>query len=92
MLSTNISLQKNVYTVFRASPPSVGFAELSELALSMNGANVATPSPTIGLPAATVSSTSNAGTHTLPLDFLPLLTTIIAAASLGPVLAYGRTL
>ncbi len=39
---------KNVYTVFRYEPPSVGFATLSEAALAMNAANVPVPAPTIG--------------------------------------------
>ena len=34
---TRERLQKNVYSVFRYSPPSVGFAQLSEAALAMNG-------------------------------------------------------
>lgn len=34
---TDYSLQKNVYTVFRAEPLSVGFAELSDFALSQHG-------------------------------------------------------
>ena len=52
---------KNVYSVFRASPPSVGFAQLSETALAMNGVTGPAPSPTIGEIAATVSG-STAGT------------------------------
>ncbi|KAI0784941.1 aspartic peptidase domain-containing protein [Abortiporus biennis] len=38
---------KNVYSVFRASPASVGFAALSAAALSVDGAAGAAPSPTI---------------------------------------------
>ncbi|KAH9893556.1 aspartic peptidase domain-containing protein [Cubamyces lactineus] len=54
---------KNVYSVFRASPASVGFAQLSETALKMNGALGAAPSPTVGAVAATISgSSANAGT------------------------------
>ncbi|PCH44056.1 acid protease [Wolfiporia cocos MD-104 SS10] len=49
---------KNVYSVFRYNPPSVGFAALSETALSMNGAVGTAPSPTIGSVAAAVSATS----------------------------------
>ena len=52
---------KNVYSVFRASPPSVGFAQLSETALAMNGVTGPAPSPTIGEIAATVTG-STAGT------------------------------
>ncbi|KAG9223824.1 hypothetical protein CCMSSC00406_0007686 [Pleurotus cornucopiae] len=48
---------KNVYSVFRYDPPSVGFAELSAAALAQNGANGLVPAPTIGSVAATVSAT-----------------------------------
>ncbi|KAK7686753.1 hypothetical protein QCA50_010353 [Cerrena zonata] len=41
------SFLKNVYSVFRASPASVGFASLSLGAIAMNGANGAVPSATI---------------------------------------------
>ncbi|KAI0343023.1 acid protease [Trametopsis cervina] len=38
---------KNVYSVFRASsPPSIGFGQLSDAALSLNGVTAAVPSPT----------------------------------------------
>ncbi|KAL0564381.1 hypothetical protein V5O48_017667 [Marasmius crinis-equi] len=50
---------KNVYSVFRYNPPSVGFAELSAYSLSMNGViNAVVPTPTIGSVAAGVSATS----------------------------------
>ncbi|KAI0741353.1 acid protease [Daedaleopsis nitida] len=52
---------KNVYSVFRATPPSVGFAALSDAATAMNGKTGAAPSPTIGEVAATVTG-STAGT------------------------------
>ena len=54
---------KNVYSVFRANPASVGFATLSSTATAMNGANANAPSPTVGSVAATVSGTST-GTGT----------------------------
>lgn len=50
--------QKNVYSVFRYNPPSVGFAELSDTALALNGADGPVPSATIGSAAATLSATS----------------------------------
>ncbi|KAF9266781.1 acid protease [Marasmius fiardii PR-910] len=49
---------KNVYSVYRYDPPSVGFAELSAYALSLNGVDLALPTPTIGSVAATVEATS----------------------------------
>lgn len=47
--------QKNVYSVFRASPASIGFAALSETAVAMNGATGTVPSPTIGSVSASVT-------------------------------------
>eukprot|EP00918_Siedleckia_nematoides_P082398 GHVU01180588.1.p1 GENE.GHVU01180588.1~~GHVU01180588.1.p1 ORF type:complete len:307 (-),score=9.95 GHVU01180588.1:11-931(-) len=48
---------KNVYSVFRYNPPSVGFAALSQTALAMNGVNAAAPTPTIG----SISASATAG-------------------------------
>jgi cathepsin D len=48
---------KNVYSVFRYDPPSVGFAQLSKEALALNGAPGTAPSATIGSAAAIVSAT-----------------------------------
>lgn len=54
---------KNVYSVFRSSPASVGFATLSADALAMNGKSGAAPSATVGAVSATVTgSTANSGT------------------------------
>ena len=50
---------KNVYSVFRFDPPSVGFATLSSEALAMNGANVEPPTATIGT-VATATGRGNA--------------------------------
>jgi cathepsin D len=54
------SFLKNVYSVFRFNPPAVGFAQLSDVALAMNGDNAPVPSATIGSAAASVSATSGA--------------------------------
>ncbi|TFK52001.1 acid protease [Heliocybe sulcata] len=63
---------KNVYSVFRFNPPSVGFAQLSQGALAMDGVNGPLPSATIGSAAASVSASgasdalsSGAGRHGL---------------------------
>lgn len=53
--------QKNVYSVFRYDPPSVGFAALSETALAMNGVNAVIPSATIG---ASIAAVTNAASMT----------------------------
>jgi hypothetical protein len=50
---------KNVYSVFRYHPLSIGFAELSATAIAENGSNGPVPSPTIGSASATVSATSS---------------------------------
>ncbi|KIM44828.1 hypothetical protein M413DRAFT_363610 [Hebeloma cylindrosporum] len=50
---------KNVYSVFRYHPLSIGFAELSAAAIAENGSNGPAPSPTIGSASATVSATSS---------------------------------
>lgn len=67
MVSMMSCTQKNVYSVFRYNPASVGFAQLSPTALAMNGKVAAPPSPTIGSAAAAVSAT-NVDTGTSPLS------------------------
>lgn len=57
-LTTFCCAQKNVYSVFRYSPPSVGFAQLSREALAMNGVNGPPPSPTIGSVSVFASATA----------------------------------
>ncbi|KAF8801329.1 aspartic peptidase A1 [Phlegmacium glaucopus] len=49
---------KNVYSVFRYDPLSIGFAQLSDTALAENGSDGEAPTPTIGSAAATVSATA----------------------------------
>lgn len=46
-----------MYSVFRYSPPSVGFATLSGTALGMNGVNGLPPTATIGSVATGVTAT-----------------------------------
>ncbi|OBZ66793.1 Aspartic protease [Grifola frondosa] len=59
---------KNVYSVFRASPPAVGFAELSSVALAMNGAVGSAPSPTIGSVSATVGASGSSSQNSAARD------------------------
>ncbi|KAG1735495.1 acid protease [Suillus lakei] len=54
---------KNVYSVFRYNPPSVGFAALSEIALAMNGKVGGIPSATLG---------ANSAQYTLEPNAAPL--------------------
>jgi cathepsin D len=58
--NTEIFHQKNVYSVFRYNPPSVGFASLSSVAIAENGAGGTVPSATIGTVSAAVTNTSDA--------------------------------
>lgn len=56
---------KNVYSVFRYNPPSVGFANLSEVATAMSdNVNAAVPTPTLGSVAAQVTATGAGSTRT----------------------------
>ncbi|CCM06143.1 uncharacterized protein FIBRA_08393 [Fibroporia radiculosa] len=81
---------KNVYSVFRYNPPSVGFATLSSTALAMNGAVAAAPSPTIGSAPASVSATDVPNTDrtssgALRTDRIPnfVLLSAVAAVIVG---------
>ncbi|KAG2358827.1 acid protease [Suillus spraguei] len=51
---------KNVYSVFRYDPASIGFASLSSVAIAENGAGGTVPSATIGTVSAAVTDTSDA--------------------------------
>lgn len=51
---------KNVYSVYRAEPPSIGFAQLSSVAIAYNGGNFPVPTPTIGSVAAIATSDNSA--------------------------------
>ncbi|THG99869.1 hypothetical protein EW026_g2553 [Hermanssonia centrifuga] len=55
---------KNVYSVYRASPASVGFATLSSTAINANGVDAAAPSATIGtgVTSVTPSTSGSSGT------------------------------
>lgn len=70
---------KNVYSVFRFNPPSVGFATLSSTATAENDVNGVAPSPTIGSVVA-VSATSIGSNRTSnaasPAQSLSLLTAV----------------
>ncbi|RPD58766.1 acid protease [Lentinus tigrinus ALCF2SS1-7] len=52
---------KNVYSVFRASPASVGFAQLSATATDMNGRLGSPPSATVGSVATITGGSTNTG-------------------------------
>ena len=52
---------KNVYSVFRANPASVGFATLSGTATAMNGQLGQAPSATVGSVATVTGGSTNTG-------------------------------
>ncbi|KAG1899516.1 acid protease [Suillus fuscotomentosus] len=64
LLMINAARQKNVYSVFRYDPPSVGFAALSEIALEMNGLAGGIPSATLGANSAMFTLESSAAPPT----------------------------
>ncbi|KIJ20610.1 hypothetical protein PAXINDRAFT_106243 [Paxillus involutus ATCC 200175] len=70
---------KNVYSVFRYNPPSVGFAALSETALGMNGVNGPPPTATIG----SVSATVTAGSSGASVGWSSSWSTIIVACGVA---------
>ena len=67
-----------MYSVFRADPPSVGFAQLSDVALAMNGQEGTPPTPTLGSPAATVTGLASSADA---LRFSWLFLSLVLAAS-----------
>lgn len=76
---------KNVYSVFRYTPPSVGFAQLSATALAMNGVNSAAPTATIGSAAATATGSvqlNHNSASSLSYSSLLLSTLVIAMTML----------
>jgi hypothetical protein len=80
LIRTPVFLQKNVYSVFRYNPPSVGFAALSSVAIAENGAGGTVPSATIGTASASITNTSAAPRgHTLTTSLSTLLLAFSAA-------------
>lgn len=79
-----IDAQKNVYSVFRYNPPSVGFAALSATAVAQNGIKAPVPSATIGAVSAEVTNTSAAPSGR-PLS--TLLCFWLVSASIGLMLS-----
>ncbi|KAJ7128483.1 acid protease [Mycena epipterygia] len=76
---------KNVYSVFRYKPPSVGFASLSDYSLSLNGnINLGAPSPTIGSVSAAATAGSKNRNASSPAALRPssLIFTIMIAMTL----------
>ena len=70
-----------MYSVFRYDPPSVGFAELSDVAVRISqDDNVPVPTPTIGVVQAQVTASGiNGASEALSIRILPtLLPTVLA--------------
>ncbi|KAF7370629.1 Aspartic peptidase A1 [Mycena sanguinolenta] len=82
---------KNVYSVFRFSPPSVGFAQLSAYSLSINGdTDLKVPTPTIGSVSAeatagpgTIDSNSNAAASLRPASLLLHVAPVVVMLAVG---------
>jgi hypothetical protein len=81
--------QKNVYSVFKYNPPSIGFAALSEYSLSMNGnLELEVPSATIGsVAAAATAGSSSRHPNSATLLRTPSLVFTIATTLIWTVLA-----
>lgn len=77
------TLLKNVYSVFRYNPPSVGFADLSKTALDMNAAGGTVPTATIGsVVAVATANGSKPNANSAPAR-------VVAAISRSGILALG---
>ncbi|KAG2071567.1 acid protease [Suillus decipiens] len=74
---------KNVYSVFRYNPASIGFASLSSVAIAENGAGGTVPSATIGTVSAAVTDTSDAPRrYALSASFSMLIFVAVSAVLL----------
>jgi len=74
---------KNVYSVFRYSPPSIGFATLSSTATAQNDVKGAIPSPTIGsvvVVSATSTGSNRFSNAALPAQSLNVFSAVVAAS------------
>jgi len=76
---------KNVYSVFRYNPPSVGFADLSETALAMNAPGGTVPTATIGSVVAVATGKESGGTNSSPAQ-------AVSVISRSGILAAGLSL
>ena len=88
LISLYLPQQKNVYSVFRYSPLSIGFADLSSTAIAANGVNRPPPNATIGSVGATVSATSrsstrNSGAQSLHTTMVSKAASLVAVAVLS---------
>lgn len=81
--------QKNVYSVFRANPPSVGFAPLSSTAISLNDPNLPVPSPTTAPTPNSVGGGGGGSSNGAPsaLRIPGVMITLVASALFGAVMA-----
>jgi len=72
---------KNVYSVFRFNPPSIGFATLSSTATAQNDVNGVVPTPTIGsvvVVSATSTGSSRLHNTASPAQALNVFTAVVA--------------
>ncbi|KAI0697574.1 acid protease [Cytidiella melzeri] len=89
---------KNVYSVYQYKPQQVGFAQLSNLAISQSSGDVPVPSATIGS-VASVSATSGSngggsgtGSSNDVLSTSSIPSTLVLSSMIGGVLAVWSTL
>jgi cathepsin D len=81
---------KNVYSVFRFNPPSVGFATLSDAARAQNDVDAPVPTPTIG--SVVASATGRGGSrvsNTASLTRLPGISTFITIVVASVIFGAG---
>jgi len=73
------AFMKNVYSVFRFSPPSVGFATLSSVAAASSNDQTPLPSPSVGVVASSSDALSDRGlsSHVSVLA-IPLLAAVLS--------------
>ncbi|KAF9010681.1 aspartic peptidase domain-containing protein [Cyathus striatus] len=73
---------KNVYSVFRASPPSIGFAQLSDAAGGSGTANPSSPSSGTASLTSTAPRTSTTGAFSFSslTTSVPLLTSLVSSS------------
>ncbi|KAK2465711.1 hypothetical protein APHAL10511_002255 [Amanita phalloides] len=79
---------KNVYSVFRYDPASVGFAQLSSTAVSQGGVSGPLPSATIGTVTTTISASGQIGQVISKSSVITMGACWIAAVLAGSVLLY----
>lgn len=82
---------KNVYSVFQSSPLQIGFAALSDAAISQSSGDLPVPSATIGA-VASVSPTSGSSSSNGAMAAAKVPTSLVVSSVLGSVFAAWASL